>query len=225
MYEVLCNRLNAAIATEETNPRAVSLKAGLSAYAVQNIVSGKSSNPGIFTVSRIGQALGRRVGWLIGEEDDSDLPTLHDILGDSIKVIGRAHAGNWLEPFVIAAQATETLPLRSDPRFPDARQYALLMEGASMDRVIQPGSYPVFVDLFESGLQVAEGMLVHVEGKRDDGKLVETSVKRVAKKGKSLVLVAETTEQKIEEMALDGDDRTEIVIHGIMISQYQKLPL
>jgi len=65
--------------------------------------------------------------------------------GDGMPVKGFVRAGIWQESYVPEGDIT-TLPISADSRFPHHLQYALEIQGDSLDRRAKPGEYAVCVE-------------------------------------------------------------------------------
>lgn len=97
-----------------------------------------------------------------------------------LPLLGTIQAGHWLETTdAIEGANREMVPVVKDPRFPHAKQYALRVVGDSMDLDYPDGSIVNCVDFADSGLALAEGMLLHVERQRAGGQLIEITLKAV----------------------------------------------
>lgn len=139
-----------------------------------------------------------------------------------LPILGEIRAGHWLETsFVDAEGEPEMLAVARDPRFPRARQYALRVVGDSMDLDYPDGSYVTCVDFPESGLRIAEGLVVHVERRRSAGQLVEITLKQVARVGKGFSLVPRSTNPAWQPITFN-EQATDVVIRGIVTGGWRQ---
>lgn len=94
-----------------------------------------------------------------------------------LSVEGIVAAGLWREAdFPWDAGGEAIVP--ADPRFTEVRQFALLVEGPSINRHIQDGEYAICTRFSDLGREPQAGELVVVERTRDGG-LHEYSIKRL----------------------------------------------
>lgn len=103
---------------------------------------------------------------------------------NQVAVVGKISAGAWRE---VDAQSEAdfsglTLPLVIAPSFPGLRQFALAIEGTSMDRIVGDGGFVICVPYWDARRNLTHGDIVVVERKRPDG-LVETTLKRLRANG------------------------------------------
>lgn len=110
-----------------------------------------------------------------------------------------------------------------DLRFSHAKQYALEVEGDSMDELFPNGSYVVCVDYIGSGLPLKSGMSVHVEKSVVGGQLVETTLKEVHKDGKRVVLKPRSSNPSHKPIELNGNESTDIEVKGIVIGKWEPI--
>jgi transcriptional regulator with XRE-family HTH domain len=140
-----------------------------------------------------------------------------------LSVIGEVQAGVWRETDVSDEPKHPPLPLGHDPRYQGKRQFALLVQGESMNKVFAPGTFIVCVAWSEIGRQPREGDIVVVERRRDG--MVETTVKRIAIQSRKLVLMPDSTDPRFQNpIELEGSiERDEIVITALVVGRYEQL--
>jgi SOS-response transcriptional repressor LexA len=98
----------------------------------------------------------------------------------SIPVIGNVQAGTWTE-------VEEGVPVElklfvpADNRYPATSQVAFRVEGTSLDKIAQPGSILICVDIYRSDDGIADNDLVIVERTRFNGQMMERTAKRARK--------------------------------------------
>lgn len=150
-----------------------------------------------------------------------DVSLFREVVG--LPVAGVSRAGDWLDITVIDDTEVEMIPVAKDPRFQRARQYALLVQGDSMNRIFSEGSYVTCVDFAESGLPIRPKMIVHVERTISGRQLVETTLKQVVETGGALELHPMSTNPIHKPIVLDGDEDTEISVKGVVIGKWEPI--
>lgn len=143
-----------------------------------------------------------------------------DVIG--LPVMGIIRAGDWRDISILDAETEpEVIHVARDPRFPYARQYALLVSGDSMNERFPDGCYVTCVDFAESGLSLKSGMIIHVERQLAGTQLVETTLKEVQFTKGHTVLVPRSTNPVHKPIVLNGEEDTEILVKGIVIGKYE----
>ncbi len=143
---------------------------------------------------------------------------------DGLPVVGTICAGSWLDTTLIDEDysAIETIPVAPDARFLRAKQYALLVQGDSMDKEFPDGSFVVCVDYDESGLKKRNDMIVHVEQWRDD--LREITLKALRSDGQDWWLEPRSNNPAHKPIYMDGQAKEghQIKIRGVVIGDYRR---
>lgn len=144
-----------------------------------------------------------------------------------LPLLGNIQAGHWLETSDAHEGANpEMVAIVRDQRFPHAKQYALRVVGDSMDRDYPDGSIVTCVDFADSGLELAEGMLVHVERQRAGGQLVEITLKAVERRKGILCLVPHSSNPKHQAFPLrNSSSDTEVIARGIVVGGWKPAPI
>lgn len=195
-------------------------KAGLGDSFVRDILRGKTRNPSYENLAKLAVALETTTDWFLGNSDEFKPLKGAQAIG-GLDVIGKIHAGNWVDRSIIDFdEEHEIIPVARDPRFPHARQYALAVVGDSMDKEYPDGSYVTCVDMFDSGLSIRDGMIVHVE--RHNGPLVEMTLKAVETVDGIRMLSPRSSNPRHQRIKLEGDGGTEIIVKGIVIGSYRR---
>lgn len=130
---------------------------------------------------------------------------------------GAVSGGIWREVEETQDVAEKTIPVAPDPRYPKSAQYALRVEGNSVNRVAKPGSLVHCVDLQEAALEVRSGDLVVAE--RSKAGLIETTVKRFDSRNGKPVLRPESDDPSHQTPLEIGSqaDGSEISVKAIVI--------
>lgn len=96
----------------------------------------------------------------------------------------QVQAGAWLEVDDMTQARIKGPPVAADDRFPAAAQWLELVRGDSVDLFFPDGSFVHVVDAIEIGYAPRDEDFVVVDRKREDGGLVERSLKQIVKKGR-----------------------------------------
>jgi transcriptional regulator with XRE-family HTH domain len=140
---------------------------------------------------------------------------------EGLPVLGTSRAGGWLDITLVESDEHEheTIPVAKNPRFPRARQYALLISGDSMNLMFKEGAYVTCVDFADSGLDIKPGMVVHVERTLAGPQLMETTVKKVGN-GELLPMSDNPIHKPIP---INGGPDTEITVKGVVIGKWEPI--
>jgi transcriptional regulator with XRE-family HTH domain len=142
----------------------------------------------------------------------------------TVKVIGTAAAGLWKEVAITAEDyyGLEDIPVVENPRYAGREQYALLVEGNSVNRVILDGDYAICVSWAELGVAPATGQYVHVE--RSRGGLQEVTIKKILVANGTVQLWPDSTDARFQSpVELNGtEEDTEVTIRGLVIGSYRR---
>jgi transcriptional regulator with XRE-family HTH domain len=140
-----------------------------------------------------------------------------------LSVLGEVQAGVWREVEAADEPKYPPLPIGSDPRYSGKNQFALVVRGESMNRVVHDGAYIVCVSWADLGRAPRDGDLVVVERRRDG--LVETTIKRIKLQDQSILLVPDSNDPRWQTpIVLDGGlENDEIVITALVIGKYETL--
>lgn len=176
----------------------------------------KNGHPSVKNLEKLAIALDVDVAELLGSS--AELPVV------GLRVEGIIEAGNFRD--ISLEDQTEDKPMihvAKDPRFPHARQYALLVSGDSMDKLFAPGSYVTCVEFADSGLEISDGLIVHVE--RERAGLRETTLKVVENGDGRVMLAPRSTNSRHKPIEVNGDPDTEIRIRGVVTGRFEPLQL
>lgn len=195
-------------------------KAGLGGSYVRDILRGKTRSPNVENIAKLAAALDTTPEWFFTDGlEETALKRGATVTG--LNVVGKIQAGNWVDRSIIDEDPEhEIIPVARDPRFPKARQYALAVEGDSMNLEYPDGSYVTCVDYWDSGLALKDGFIVHVE--RRNGPLVEMTLKAVETIDGEQMLCPRSTNLKHKPIRLEGDGGTEIVVRGVVTGSYRR---
>ncbi|MCB5205040.1 LexA family transcriptional regulator [Neorhizobium sp. T786] len=195
-------------------------KAGLGDSYVRDILRGKTRSPNVENIAKLASALDTTPDWFFTDSsEEQTVKRASTVIG--LDVIGKIQAGNWVDRSIIDEHAEhEIIPVARDARFPHARQYALHVEGDSMDLEYPDGSYVTCVDFWDSGVTIKDGHILHVE--RHNGPLVEMTLKAVETINGVQMLAPRSSNPKHKPIKIEGDVGTEILVRGIVTGSYKR---
>lgn len=140
----------------------------------------------------------------------------------TVKVVGTAAAGIWKEVELVGESfADEEIPIIENHRYAGRRQYGLLIEGNSMNRVFRAGEYAICVAWDELGIDLQDNQYVHVE--RSHGGLHEVTIKKVRFVEDHWQLWPDSDDPRFQtpiDLAHDDDD-TEVIVKGLVIGSFR----
>jgi transcriptional regulator with XRE-family HTH domain len=139
----------------------------------------------------------------------------------TVKVLGTAAAGLWKDVSIIADDyAHEQIPVVENPRYAGFPQYALLVEGNSVNRKIKDGEYAICASWPELGIEPKDGQYVHVE--RNRGGLHEATIKLVRINGAVVELWPDSSDPRFTAPIVyaHSDEDTEVRIRGLVIGTF-----
>jgi SOS-response transcriptional repressor LexA len=164
------------------------------------------------------------VGYFQEEDEHDELDLRHeeaeDLHDDPIMVVGEVAAGVWIQVDDTDLQYDQS-PFPADPRFPAEAQYDLVVRGTSINRFAQPGERLRCIDLAEAGIEARDGDLVIVQRTREQGSLVETTAKRMARKAGKTVLMPDSSDPRWQEpIEVGGQSGDEIRVVAKVVFKY-----
>jgi len=141
-----------------------------------------------------------------------------------LPLVGEIAGGVWTEVRDNQDDEYERVPVAPDPRYPPEAQYALRVNGNSVNKVARDGIVVICVDVIAAGIEIRENDLVWVERRRGD--LVEATVKRIRRGRNGLELWPESDDprhqDKVSLKALKGE--AEVTVKGLVIATYNPIP-
>lgn len=169
------------------------------------------------TIQKIAEAVHREPPVTV-----SELPLQRVMPAATVKVVGTASAGLWKDVSVIAGEdfVHEEIPVIESRRYAGYRQYALLVEGPSINRKIPDGRYAICVAWDELGGELKDGQYIHVE--RNRGGLQEVTIKKVRVINGRVELWPDSTDPRFQtpiELAHPDED-TEVLVRGLVIGDF-----
>lgn len=219
-------RLKEILNEKNRSARDVSLKSGLGDSAVKQILNGVNKKPSLDALLKIAA----EIDVPLTDFADLDIVTGVDpirrrqVVPAYLPVRYKVAAGVWLALDEYAQEYPEPpQAVVPDGRYAEWPQWLELIEGASMNEVMLPGTYAHVVDALEMGYAPAAGDFVVVERRRMGGELRERTCKEVRLNGRGVELWPRSTDAKYQEPLIlaDSDETTEIQIVGKVIGSYQ----
>lgn len=133
-----------------------------------------------------------------------------------VKVTGKVAAGQWLDVADMDFGYDDIEPVPSVSGYSPAQQFALLVDGNSLNKVAQHGDRLVCVSMTADGVEIRLDDLVIVERRRFGGQMVERTAKRVRQTIDGFELWPESTDPAHQEpIRLNGaQDGEEVAIIG-----------
>ena len=195
----LIARIEGRIRELDTNPRAVSVRAGLGVSAVHDIITDRNKRPSVPTIRAIARALEVDFGYLTGDQD-TPRSNSDDVMAGAIRVVGDAEAGAFRVMSDFTAELETDAPVIHAPfskRHPKAKHWALKVRGDSMNATkpfpILEGMYVLCVDMSDADLSVDNGEIYAVRRTMDGGQTYESTIKRARVFRDRVELVPEST--------------------------------
>lgn len=187
-------------------------RVGTSHATIQRLETGKMQLTEEWA-TRIAKALSVQLPEIFGE--------IVPAAAQGLAVLGEVQAGVWREVEIADEPKYTPLPIGNDPRYSDKAQFALLVRGESMNRIVRDGSYIVCVSWAELGRQPRDNDLVVVERRRDG--LVETTLKRIRLQDQKVILHPDSDDPRWQTpIVLDGSlENDEIAITALVVGKYE----
>jgi len=137
-----------------------------------------------------------------------------------IRVLGEVNAGIWREvSHPERFEQSEQSPFPPDPNYPASAQFDLIVRGNSINRFARDGERLRCVRLIDAGMEADSDDLVIVERRRNDGQLIETTAKRMRRRGHVLELWPDSDDPAWQEpiridlrKQRDGEEATVIAL-------------
>jgi len=189
-------------------------RVGTSHATIQRLESGKMRLNQDW-IDKISLALSVQLSELFGD--------IVPAVSEGLPVLGEVQAGVWRETEVADEPKHSPLPIGHDPRYSGKRQFALVVRGESMNRVVHDGAYIVCVTWADLGRAPRDNDLVVVERRRDG--MVETTVKRIKLQDKKIVLMPDSDDPRWQTpIVLDGGlENDQIIITALVVGKYEAL--
>ena len=189
-------------------PAEATRRGRLSRTLIYDILDGRKTNVRSDNAVKLAEALDCDVGYIIGTQDE---PRLSPDAGGGdeaklVRVYGDVAAGVWNEStsdgIFHPDQPSEwdvhpPVPFVPDARFKGLRQFAVRVQGHSINRVIPDGYFAVCVPYSQARSSNQDGDVVVVE--RIRGGLRESTIKRLRRRGNAWLLYPESTDPRYQD--------------------------
>lgn len=132
-------------------------------------------------------------------------------------------AGAWIERDELAQAPMKGPPVSADPAYPADAQWLELVRGDSMDLFYPEGSWVHVIDAIAIGYQARDEDFVTIERKRQQGGLIERSLKQVALKRGKVELWPRSRNPRWNgplPLGAPRDDEDEVRIAALVIGGY-----
>lgn len=227
VVKTVLDRLETRMAQVGTNAKTLSIRAGLGATAVSDILKGKNKRPSIPQMSAIAAALNCDLAYLVGEQD---YPTREpEVKGTfEVPISGIAEAGVFRVMPNVRSDFERELPsiaATRSVRYPRAKHFAMEVRGLSMNAAepypILPGMYVLCVDMISAELIIESGKIYAVRRTLDAGSTYEFTIKRAFVFRDRIELRPESTDRSFEPLIIPRktdweDDGVEIMAIGLV---------
>lgn len=214
---------------------------------VRHILKGRQASTQGVKLLRLAKALESSVDYLHGESDDIGDPPDVELLsergdakprksrqhhvpgrllvasGASLHVRHVVQAGAWLEVDESARERIVAPPVSADPAYPAEAQWLELVRGDSVDLFYPEGAFVHVVGAVEIGYAPRDEDFVVVERAREQGGLIERSIKQVEKRGRKIELWPRSRNPKWQQplnLSDGGDDSTVVEIAALVLGAY-----
>ena len=153
----------------------------------------------------------------------TDILWIESGIGDEplgLKVIGEIAAGIWKENSL--EYVPYSMPVLPDPNYSASAQRLYKVSGNSLNKTVNDGAYIHCVNIHDGDIIPEHGDLVVV--RRSAHGKTEYTAKRLILDGGEKILRPESNDARWQEdIVLDGDDDTEIIITDVVIAKWSPL--
>lgn len=182
-------RIHALMSEAKMGPAELARRVGRSQGWVRHLRDGRTKSIDYPEALRVAKALNSPVNELFDEEPGDDLSAGSGApiagakralsAGPILLVRYTVQAGHWVEVDQQTQERIESPPVAADPRYPRDAQWVELVRGDSADLYYPEGAFVHVVDAVAIEYAPREGDFVIVERKREQGGLIERSLKQV----------------------------------------------
>lgn len=195
MLDVFKSNLSRELVTRKLDMKAASEQAGLGSTYVRDVLV-RNRDPSLSYAAKLARAHGLSIDNLLGiapaRRSGTDEP--------AIRVRGSVGAGAWHQVELPPEDSElDESPFPPDAHYPTRAQYDLIVQGNSINRFARDGERLRVVDIDAAGIDVFDDDLVIVLKSRDGGQLVETTAKRIRKRGPITELWPESDDPRWQE--------------------------
>lgn len=215
----LATRIEQLILSSGTDVASFLHTAGLNTSVIEEIRR-NNTMPSEETLSRIAKALDLNLSALLNEgTDEKSSKKLQGLPVLGVAAVGQFRNTKLNDPHRI----DERIGIGTDPRYPNATQYAIKLADGSMDNIFPRNSYACCVDYKDSGLDLKDGMIVHLERRprqaAPDNETVETSIRQVCTTGDKLQFKC-SSQSEVHPPVAEDDEQYDIEVRGVVTGSY-----
>lgn len=215
MKDDFLQRLDEAAAAKGMSDRQIAFLAGRSDSLIRDLRRRGKVGPTIEAVEAIAIGLEVSPAWLAfgiagsgtGRSSKAAAPNAK---ASALPLVGTVSGGVWRDVDSLDQDEKPLSPFLPDTRWPADRQFALRVEGESINRIARDGDLIAVVSVEALETAPANDALVIVEEARDDGALIRTTAKRIRRRGKLTELHADSDDPRWRDVRLiiepDTDD-------------------
>lgn len=181
-------RIRALMTEAKMGPAELARRVGRSPGWVRHLRDGRTESIDYPEAILVAKALSAPVHELF-DEQPGDEPIAAEPKGGAKRALASGpvllvrytvQAGHWVEVDQQTQERIESPPVAADPRYPRDAQWMELVRGDSADLYYPEGAFVHVVDAVAIDYSPREGDFVIVERKREQGGLIERSLKQVA---------------------------------------------
>lgn len=209
MLKIFRRNLEREITERKVDMKNASTKAGLGATFVRDVLE-RERDPQLSYIARLARTHGLSLDRLLELR-----PGGIGAIPQPIKVIGEVGAGIFraVDDTGQIDFERDDSPFPPDPNFPVDAQFDLIVRGSSINRFARDGERVRCVDVTKAGIEPLDDDLVIFEQRREGGALIETTAKRIRRRGRMVELWPDSDDPRWQEplrvdTSVNDDGRT-----------------
>lgn len=237
----------AVMEAKGVSQRQISMRVAGTPDVVRHILKGRQRSTQGVKLLRLAKALEASVDYLHGESDDVGDPPDVELLtergarprktrrqitadlkiqvtnGIGLHVRHVVQAGAWLEVDEAARERIVAPPVSADPSFPAEAQWLELVRGDSVDLYYPEGAFVHVVGAVEIGYSPRKEDFVVIERQREQGGLIERSIKQIEIRGRKIELWPRSRNPKWKSplnLSDSADEGTVVEIAALVLGAY-----
>lgn len=213
---VLQKRIKDLLEVRSMSQNEVSRRATGSLGSVRDILSGKTGSPRYDTLASIAKVLNVSVEFITGSID-TYFPEYNKGT-KTVNVVGTVAAGTWVEAEEFMDEPLYDVEAVADSRFPNHDYIGFEVSGDSMDEIAAPGSIAICVPWADTGMEPQDGMVVVAAHLRDEGALIERTIKKLKRASTGWILMPMSSNPKHKPIKMSGNGEVQIIGLPIQIT-------
>lgn len=192
----ILNRIDSELARLGVSESRAAAEAGLDNSAIRKLRKSPETLPSLRSIELLARRFDCTPEWLTYAVGDNRRSA------KGLPLVGAVSGGVWREIDSLDQDEQPPSPFLPDPRWPADKQFALRVEGESINRIARDGDLIAVVAVEALEKPPANGALVIVEEARDDGALIRTTAKRLHARGKLAELHADSDDPRWRDVRL-----------------------